>query len=83
MNSGNSVAERFDSLKVKLGWGAGLGLEAHLMGPWTGKLEYLHMDLGTVVSSAINDASVPVVTFDFASRMTNDMLRVGVNYKFN
>ena len=80
-DSGNLVANRFDTLTVKLGWAAGLGLEAHLGGPWTTKFEYLHMDLGTVSSSAIND--VPLPTFDFASRMTNDILRAGVNYKFN
>ena len=62
---------------------SGLGLEAHLGGPWTSKFEYLHRDLGTVRSSATSDASVPVATIDFASRMTNDILRVGVNYKFN
>ena len=82
-DSGNAVANRFDTLKVKLGWAAGLGVEAHLGGPWTGKFEYLHMDLGTVTSSAINEMSVPVATFDFASRITDDILRVGVNYKFN
>ena len=82
-NSGTSVVNRFDTLKVKLGWAAGLGVEAHLGGPWTGKFEYLHMDLGTVTSSAINEMSVPVAKFDFASRITDDILRVGVNYKFH
>jgi outer membrane receptor protein involved in Fe transport/opacity protein-like surface antigen len=82
-DSGNSITNRFDTLNAKLGWAAGLGLEAHLMGPWTSKFEYLHMELGTVATSAINDVSVPVATVNFASRMTNDMLRVGVNYKFN
>ena len=82
-DSGNAVANRFDTLKVKLGWAAGLGLEAHL-GALDGQVRVPpHGPWHRHGRSAINDASVPVATFDFASRITNDILRVGVNYKFN
>ena len=82
-DSGASVVNRFDTLKVKLGWAAGLGVEAHLGGSWTGRFEYLHVDFGTTTSSAINEMSAPVAKFDFASRITDDIVRVGVNYKFH
>jgi iron complex outermembrane receptor protein len=82
-DSGAPAVTRFDTLKMKLGWAAGLGWEAHLGGPWTAKFEYLHMDLGTITSTAINDMSVPVAKFDFTSRITDDIVRVGVNYKFD
>lgn len=56
-----------------------------LSGNWTGKIEYIYVDLGTV-SGAF---ATPIVTTSgaflvsrFSSRITDNILRVGVNYKF-
>ena len=46
--NGNIVpaANMFSNRSLREGWTAGGGLEAHLGGNWTGKVEYLHVDLG-------------------------------------
>ena len=42
------VAPLFDiDERTKAGWTAGAGLESHLAGNWTGKIEYLHLDFGS------------------------------------
>jgi outer membrane immunogenic protein len=61
---------------TRAGWTIGAGVEAPLGGNWTAKIEYLHVDLGAVtVVPAIAPGSV-------RSRVTDDVLRVGVNYQF-
>lgn len=57
--------------ETKAGWAAGGGLEYHISGPWTAKVEYLHVDLGHGGSVAGSDASFHA-----------DMVRGGINYKF-
>ena len=46
--NGNIVpaGNTFSNRSLREGWTAGGGLEAHLGGNWTGKVEYLHVDLG-------------------------------------
>jgi len=48
-------------------------------GNWTAKLEYLYVDLGTV-SSSYTLPSTNVISY--GSHVTDNVLRVGVNYKF-
>jgi len=67
---------------TKAGWTLGAGLEAHLVGNWTGKIEYLHMDFGTV-TIVPTMAPTATVAADFNSRITDDIVRVGINYKFD
>ncbi len=57
--------------ETKAGWTAGGGVEFHINGPWTAKVEYLHVDLGSGGSVAGSNA-------DF----TADLVRGGINYKF-
>jgi opacity protein-like surface antigen len=80
--SGDAAIIPFNTLHTKVGWTAGAGLEAHLGGPWTAKIEYLHLDLGTVSSPTINDQGSPLINADFNSRIMEDIVRVGLNYKF-
>ena len=62
---------------MKVGWVAGGGIEGRLgLSPWTWKVEYLHIDLGTI--GPYSFGAVPTVTID--SRITNDVARVGLNY---
>jgi len=46
------------------------------------KLEYLYLDLGTV-STVPAPAMNATVATAFNSRVTDNVVRVGVNYKFN
>jgi outer membrane receptor protein involved in Fe transport/opacity protein-like surface antigen len=80
--TGAVAANEFDTLKNKVGWVVGAGAEAHVGGPWTAKVEYLHLDFGTVQQTAINDLSTPVVNVDFNYRITDNIVRLGLNYKF-
>jgi opacity protein-like surface antigen len=51
LRSANTV---FGHHAGKTGWTAGGGVEAHLGGNWTGKIEYLYLDFGTVTSTTTN-----------------------------
>jgi iron complex outermembrane receptor protein len=79
---GNPVNTIVSSHNTKAGWTAGGGLEARLFGNWTGKLEYLYLDLGsiTTVPTPAPGATVAAV---FNSRVTDNVVRLGVNYKFD
>jgi outer membrane immunogenic protein len=46
---------------TRVGWTVGAGAEASLGGNWTGKLEYLYVDLGRESFSAVNLANVTPV----------------------
>jgi outer membrane immunogenic protein len=88
----------FSFSSVKAGWVVGAGVEARIVGNWTAKLEYLYMDLGSVsggstdtistVSGCISmtfscTTSTHTLGSSFNSGFTDNILRVGVNYKFN
>jgi len=70
---------------VKTGWTAGAGVEAEIKGNWTGKLEYLYMDLsglgqqGFVLTSG-NPS--PINLAINSHHFIDNILRVGVNYRF-
>lgn len=68
---------------TRVGWTVGAGAEASLGGNWTGKLEYLYVDLGRESFSAVNLANVTPVRVDFSSKITDHILRAGINYKFS
>jgi outer membrane immunogenic protein len=56
-----------------------------LSGNWTGKIEYIYVDLGTVsvaFATPIVTTSGAFLVSRFSSRITDNILRVGVNYKF-
>jgi outer membrane immunogenic protein len=59
-----------------LGWAAGGGVEAALMGNWTAKLEYLHVDLGHINCNAVSCAVPTRVGFQA------DEVRAGLNFRF-
>jgi outer membrane immunogenic protein len=68
--------------QTKWGWVIGAGLEARLGGNWTGKIEGLYMDYGSVSSSPALITSSPQLRFDYTSKVTDVVLRAGVNYHF-
>ena len=78
-DAGNPVSTTLDNRLTRFGWTLGAGLEAHLIGNWTGKLEYLHMDFGSIPTVVPNGTA----STQFNSHTTDDVVRVGVNYKFD
>jgi FecR protein/Outer membrane protein beta-barrel domain len=62
---------------TKVGWAAGAGIEGRVgLSQWTWKVEYLHIDLGTI--GPYSFGSVPTVTID--TRITDEIARIGFNY---
>ena len=80
--AGNPSNAVFSNPIARVGWTIGGGFESRLVGNWTGKVEYLHMDFGSI-------ATVPAVALDATiatiinTRLTDDIVRIGVNYKFD
>ena len=60
----------------------GAGLEARLWGNWTGKIEGLYMDLGSVSGAPVLATSNPPLRFNYNSNITDVVVRAGVNYHF-
>ena len=78
------VSSSFTSQTTKTGWTLGGGVEGRLWGNWTGKIEYLYVDLGTVSGGPFTTALVNgggFINAAFNSRITDNILRFGVNYK--
>jgi len=70
--------------KVNAGWTLGAGIEGMLASNLSWKLEYLYLDLGSVAGvSIVGIANPPSGTFTAQSRFTDNILRVGLNYRFN
>jgi outer membrane immunogenic protein len=75
----------------KFGWTVGAGVETKLGGGWSAKLEYLYVDLGDVTETfpiAINPAFAAAfinggaASATSTSHVTDNIVRVGLNYKF-
>jgi outer membrane immunogenic protein len=79
---GNPVNTIVSSHNTKAGYAVGGGLEGRVVGNWTAKIEYLYLDLGTLTTIP---ATAPGATTAaaFTSRITDNLMRVSVNYKFN
>ncbi len=67
---------------TKWGWVIGAGLEARLGGNWTGKIEGLYMDYGSVSGAPVLTTSNPQLRFGYTSDITDVVVRAGVNYHF-
>ena len=78
-------ATGFSNRTLKVGWTVGAGVEGVISGNWTGKLEYLYVDLGNVSGSFATSLIAPsgaLATSSYSSHITDNILRVGINYKF-
>jgi outer membrane immunogenic protein len=65
---------------TRLGWVAGGGGEWAFMPNWSLKLEYLHVDLGNTSNTSV---AFPPQTILHSHSLTEEILRVGINYHFN
>ena len=88
--TGDSTATFLGSYsKVRTGWVVGGGVEHKFSDRWSGKIEYLHFDLGSfsydvnltqVVGNPLRNG-IPT-TWQANGQMNGDIVRVGFNYKF-
>ena len=72
-----------DGTTTVTGWTVGGGLEAAINPNWSAKIEYLHVDLG---NAAIFNDVIPSIGGAVVAqnvRYTAEILRFGLNYKFN
>ena len=63
-----------------LGWTLGGGLEAHLRGNWSGKIEYLYLNLGNLAGATSLFAGAAQQNANMDVR--DHIIRVGLNYRF-
>jgi outer membrane immunogenic protein len=68
----------------KFGWTIGGGIESMFAANWTAKLEFLYMDLGSISNSVVLPvaAGFPLGA-NVTSRVTDSVIRGGINYKFS
>jgi opacity protein-like surface antigen len=79
------VAAAFGNSSTRVGWTIGAGIEGVISGNWTAKLEYLYIDLGNISGSFVTPVIAPsgnFVTASYNSHITDNVLRVGVNYRW-
>ena len=80
--NGNPATNPFSNISIHPGWAAGGGIEAQFGGNWTGKFEYLYMEFGSA-TTGINNQQSMTLTAQFNSRITDQIVRAGLNYKFD
>jgi outer membrane immunogenic protein len=86
VSTSTPVAAVFSNSSTRVGWTAGLGIEGVIGGNWTAKLEYLYIDLGNVSGSFVTPVVAPSGAFvatNYSSHITDNILRVGVNYRLS
>jgi outer membrane immunogenic protein len=80
-----AAAAVFSNSDTRVGYTVGAGVEGVISGNWTAKLEYLWVDLGRTSGTfvtAIPALGGGVLSSNYSSRITDNIVRVGVNYKF-
>ncbi|MGY2905092.1 outer membrane protein [Bradyrhizobium sp. URHC0002] len=79
------VPVAFSNSDTRVGYTVGAGVEGVIGGNWTAKLEYLWVDLGRTSGSfltALPALGGGVLSSNYSSRITDNIVRLGVNYKF-
>ncbi len=77
-SSGSATTITSSFSNTKSGYAVGGGAEFRLWGNWTGKVEYLHIDVaGTTNTGGPNTFVLTTAT----GRIKDDIVRLGVNYK--
>jgi outer membrane immunogenic protein len=75
----------------RTGWTVGGGMETKLLGGWSAKLEYLYVDLGNINNAYgialnpaffINPATAGTAGAFHTAHLTDNIVRVGLNYQF-
>jgi outer membrane immunogenic protein len=67
----------------RFGWTVGAGAEWMFASNWSGKIEYLYMDMGSISNSVVlPTASGLPLGANVTSRITDSVFRGGINYHF-
>jgi outer membrane immunogenic protein len=80
-----AAAFGFSNTDLRVGYTVGAGVEGAIGGNWTARLEYLYVDLGRTTGSfatTIPALGGGTLTSFYSSHITDNVLRVGLNYKF-
>jgi len=80
--AGATTSSTFGGSTTKAGWTVGAGVEWKVSGNWSAKVEYLYMDLGTVSTNGSLATNFIPLNTAFSSKITDNILRAGVNLKF-
>jgi outer membrane immunogenic protein len=75
-------ASTFSLSKLNTGWTVGAGVEGALANSWTWKIEYLYLDLGSIAVSQTGPVAVFNEAIAAQGRFTDNILRVGFNFRF-
>lgn len=78
ITSGGTTATASQS-DIRAGLAVGGGIEYGLAPHWTGRLEYLYLDSGDIDNTATVSG---VGTFNGTTRLHNNVVRLGLNYRF-
>jgi outer membrane immunogenic protein len=94
---GTCALGNWSNSAYKTGWTLGGGIEQAFAGNWSVKVEYLYVDLGrvntnfatlpgcfggTVGGGGFGCLNIAPGTGTISSRITDNILRVGINYRF-
>ena len=71
-----AFTSRFSTDRTQSGWVVGSGVEAALGGNWTGKIEYLYLNLGNKTDLSALFLANPINT-----EIRENVFRVGLNYR--
>jgi len=91
--SGICPLASLDDSVIKVGWTAGAGVELILADNWSWKVEYLHVDLGTIERTfttlpgcfggpTFGCGTAGAGTSTLRSKVTDEIVRIGINYRF-
>lgn len=67
----------FTASNTRVGYTIGSGVEASLGGNWTGKIEYLYVDLGKQTNNFVLHGAPQAIT----TRIHDNIFRAGLNYR--
>src|SRR5580693_174597 len=71
------------STQWQTGWTAGAGMEYAFAAGWSGKIEYLHYDLGSHTQGQFDPADgAPIPVFNSSATFRGNIIRGGINYRF-
>lgn len=80
-----SVGKTIGHSETNIGWTVGAGIEGALVDHWTWRAEYLYMDLGSIddLDAVVNPTATATGGQTIThTHFTNNIVRVGLNYKF-
>ncbi len=80
--NGVAVASIGSNSEVRAGWTVGAGAEFMFSRNWSGKVEYLYMDLGRF-NNTFTLVPLATIAVNTSSRFTDHIARVGINYHFS